>query len=69
MAYSAERKVIRCISGLSKSEKKKFRDSERMRMANLKEIGTANVGPFLYFSQNVRHILDKYIKVHQTEKL
>lgn len=36
MEASASKQVIRCIPGLSKSEKKKFRDSERMRIANLK---------------------------------
>ncbi|KAL6431380.1 hypothetical protein ACFW04_007188 [Cataglyphis niger] len=37
MEMSANKKVIRCMPGLSKSEKKKFRDSERKRIANLKE--------------------------------
>ncbi|EZA55886.1 hypothetical protein DMN91_011320 [Ooceraea biroi] len=46
MAKSAEYKVIRCVSGLSKSEKRKFRESERKRMANLNNIGTAAT-PFL----------------------
>lgn len=40
MEASANKQVMRCIPGLSKSEKKKFRDSERMRIANLK--GTFN---------------------------
>ncbi|XP_050454693.1 uncharacterized protein LOC126853187 [Cataglyphis hispanica] len=37
MEMSANKKVIRFMPGLSKSEKKKFRDSERKRIANLKE--------------------------------
>lgn len=37
MEMSANKKVIRCVPGLSKSEKKRFRDSERKRIANLKE--------------------------------
>lgn len=36
MEASANKQVLRCVPGLSKSEKKKFRDSERMRIANLK---------------------------------
>ncbi|KAG5319335.1 PSA4 protein, partial [Pseudoatta argentina] len=36
MEVSAKKPVIRCVSGLSKAEKKKFRDNERMRIANLK---------------------------------
>ncbi|XP_018344884.1 PREDICTED: uncharacterized protein LOC108750121 isoform X2 [Trachymyrmex septentrionalis] len=36
MEVSAKKSVIRCVSGLSKSEKKKFRDNERRRIANLR---------------------------------
>lgn len=36
MEVSANKPVIRCVSGLSKSERKKFRENERMRIANLK---------------------------------
>lgn len=41
MVHSAEKKVLRTIPGLSRGEKKKFRENERMRLASLKEIGTA----------------------------
>jgi len=42
MEVSAKKPVIRCVSGLSKAEKKKFRDNERMRIANLKGFHSMN---------------------------
>lgn len=36
MEVSSKKAVIRCMSGLTKSEKKKFKENERMRIANLK---------------------------------
>lgn len=36
MEVSSKKPVIRCVSGLTKSEKKKFKENERMRIANLK---------------------------------
>ncbi|XP_071574232.1 uncharacterized protein [Temnothorax nylanderi] len=36
MEVSSKKPVLRCVSGLTKSERRKFRDSERMRIANLK---------------------------------
>lgn len=36
MEVSAKKPVLRCVSGLTKSEKRKFRENERIRMANLK---------------------------------
>lgn len=35
MEVSEKKKVLRIVSGLTKSERKKFRDKERMRMAHL----------------------------------
>ncbi|XP_072761386.1 uncharacterized protein [Anoplolepis gracilipes] len=42
MEASANKQVIRFVSGLSKSEKKKFRESERMRIVNLSQKGAIN---------------------------
>lgn len=62
MEMSAKRKVIRCVPGLSKSEKKKFRDSERKRIANLKEeINITKTIPSLV-KDVVSYILNKEIK-------
>lgn len=38
MEASANKQVMRCISGMSKAERRKFRESERMRVENLKTI-------------------------------
>ncbi|KYN27737.1 hypothetical protein ALC57_02801 [Trachymyrmex cornetzi] len=45
MEVSAKKPVLRSVSGLSKSEKRKFRDNERTRIANLK--GHHSVGAVL----------------------
>lgn len=42
MEASASKQVIRCISGMSKAEKRKFRKNERMRVENLKAINPIN---------------------------
>ncbi|KAL6260973.1 hypothetical protein P5V15_008500 [Pogonomyrmex californicus] len=42
MEVSAKKPVLRCVSGLSKSERKKFRDDERARIANLRGYHTAS---------------------------
>lgn len=42
MEVSANKQVIRMIPGLSKAQKKKYRDSERMRIANLNMRGGIN---------------------------
>jgi len=42
MEASAKKPVIRCVSGLTKSEKKKFKENERMRIANLKGFHSAS---------------------------
>ncbi|CAL1679088.1 unnamed protein product [Lasius platythorax] len=47
MEASANKQVMRCMPGLSKSERKKFRDNERMRIANLKGVNTARTTSLL----------------------
>lgn len=42
MEVSSKKPVIRCVSGLTKSERRKFRDSERMRIANLRGFQSAS---------------------------
>ncbi|XP_029157484.1 uncharacterized protein LOC114929930 isoform X2 [Nylanderia fulva] len=42
MEVSASKQVMRCIPGLSKSEKRKFRENERMRVESLKAINPIN---------------------------
>lgn len=37
MEVSSKRPVIRCVSGLTKSERRKFKENERKRIAELKE--------------------------------
>lgn len=54
MVHSAEKKVLRTIPGLSRGEKKKFRENERMRLASLKEIGTAT--PPVALDEVSRHL-------------
>lgn len=61
MEMSANKKVIRCVPGLSKSEKKRFRDSERKRIANLKEgINTTRTTSLV--KDVVSYILNKEIE-------
>lgn len=40
MANAASKKVIRCMSGLTKSERLKYRMSERERFANLNGVSS-----------------------------
>ncbi|XP_024880955.1 uncharacterized protein LOC112460489 [Temnothorax curvispinosus] len=42
MEVSSKKPVLRCVSGLTKSERRKFRESERMRIANLKGFSSAS---------------------------
>lgn len=61
MEVSAKKPVLRCVSGLSKSERRKFRESERMRMANLKGLHTKNEASSS-LKDTVKHISRKRFK-------
>lgn len=56
MEQSEKRKVIRCVSGLTKSERKQFRENEQFRIAKLNAIDGSK--PLLSPSKNrkVRYI-------------
>lgn len=63
MEASANKQVMRCMPGLSKSERKKFRDSERMRIANLKGVNTARTTSLLV-KDTVSYILNKHVEIY-----
>lgn len=53
MEHSAKKKVIRCVSGFSKSEKKKFRENERIRLADLNGVNITR--PTLSLPKDTEH--------------
>ncbi|KAG5330190.1 PSA4 protein, partial [Acromyrmex heyeri] len=71
MEVSAKKPVIRCVSGLSKAEKKKFRDNERMRIANLKGFHSSATHEAPLRPLRPPRILQKdfdEMKIHEDEK-
>lgn len=60
MTNAASKKVVRCVSGLTKSEKMKFKMEERARIANLNGINTVEQIPSVY-KEVVRYINFKQI--------
>lgn len=65
MEASAKMPVLRCVPGLTKAEKKKFRDNERERIANLKGfpstvLESANMVKYISCKLNIT-IFFKYI--------
>lgn len=66
MEIAANKNVLRCMIGLSKAERKKFRDAERLRIENMSGIAIGKPPPakdmviyifiFIYFYTFIYYI-------------